>query len=265
MICTVIGHNGYIGSNLSAYLRALSYEVRTLPRGIRVDDSESLGHVFYCAGVTGDFLSRPYDTVEAHVAFVNTLVELGKFESFLYLSSTRIYGNAASTSEAEPISLKSWPGVDLYNLSKLMGEAICLARQSEKIRVARLSNVVGPSMGETNFLGKVLGSTLRGHVRLLTSLESEKDYVLLKDILGLLCNIALTGRHRVYNVASGANLTHNDLLRAMQRIKAFEIEVAHESPLIRPTPIDVSRIKNEFNFSPISLLDEIPQLMGVTK
>ena len=57
------------------------------------------GHVIDCIGLTGDFRVRPLDTAEAHVGLVARCLGELLFDSFLLLSSTRVYARATATRE----------------------------------------------------------------------------------------------------------------------------------------------------------------------
>ena len=57
------------------------------------------GHVIDCVGLTGDFRVRPLDTAEAHVGLVARCLAELQFDSFLLLSSTRVYARANATHE----------------------------------------------------------------------------------------------------------------------------------------------------------------------
>ena len=92
---TILGANGFIGSNLVKFLKTKNCEIFT--PNISEITSENLGHVIYCIGITSDFRERPFDTVNSHVSLLNDFLKNHNFESFLYLSSTRVYMNSLST------------------------------------------------------------------------------------------------------------------------------------------------------------------------
>jgi hypothetical protein len=103
-------------------------------QAVRRDDpmpEGPLGHVIYCIGLTADFRSRTFDTVEAHVCTLLDVLRRGEFESIVYLSSTRLYAGSDSTSEETSIRISPF---DVYNTSKLAGESLVL-----KLRPARAS------------------------------------------------------------------------------------------------------------------------------
>ncbi|HXP50012.1 MAG TPA: hypothetical protein VN922_08665, partial [Bacteroidia bacterium] len=88
---TILGSNGFIGSSLHKYLSERSEDCFCPPRNYIFDEKENLGHVIYCIGLTADFRDNPIETVNAHVSKLIKVLENTKYESFLYLSSTRVY------------------------------------------------------------------------------------------------------------------------------------------------------------------------------
>ncbi|WP_228856685.1 NAD-dependent epimerase/dehydratase family protein [Desulfomarina profundi] len=140
---TVYGSTGIIGSHVTRYLEKNGFSVNTPDRDEVLSFSTPLGHVLYCIGVTADFRNRPIDTVQAHVCVLSEILRRGDFTSLLYLSSTRIYSGADSGREDARFSLDPSDPSDLYNLSKLMGESLCLQCGRKGVKIARLSNVVG--------------------------------------------------------------------------------------------------------------------------
>src|SRR4030095_6163122 len=149
MSFTVLGGSGFIGSHLVAHLRSMGYECRVLGRDYSAELDNALGHVIYCVGVTGDFRWRPLETVSAHVCHLIPLLERGRCDSITYLSSTRVYSKQTSPMCALTVD----PGNPdhLYNVSKLMGESVCLTKHSQSAKVVRVSNVYGMDLQSHNF------------------------------------------------------------------------------------------------------------------
>jgi nucleoside-diphosphate-sugar epimerase len=156
---------------------------------------KDLGHIIYCIGVTADFRTRPFDTVDAHVCKLLDILKNHDFESLTYLSSTRIYQSSSEPCcEENTIQVNPLDFNDLYNISKIMGEAVCFA-SGTKVRVVRLSNVYGGDYNSDNFLSSITrDAILKRKIILNTSLESEKDYISIHDVTDLLLKIAQNGR-----------------------------------------------------------------------
>jgi nucleoside-diphosphate-sugar epimerase len=259
---TVIGAQGFIGGRLAAYLAARGHDVSTPPRGAL--PTKDPGHVVYCAGVTADFRSRPFDTVAAHVGHLAEVLAHVPPESFLYLSSTRVYG--ASGREGALLSIDPANPDNLYNATKVAGEALCLAQPAAGVRVARLSNVYGSGMASGDFLSAILAESLTGRLHLATAYDSEKDYVAVEDVVRAIERIALVGRHRLYNVASGRNITHRALAERLAQFTRCRVTVDHDAPRIAYPPIETRRLAAEFAadepWSPANLLDRLPGLVA---
>jgi nucleoside-diphosphate-sugar epimerase len=216
--------------------------------------------------MTADFRSRPIETVDAHVGVLAEVLRCGRFESLTYLSSTRVYrGGRGPARETDALLVRPDDPDDLYNTSKLMGEALVLTDE-RPTRVVRLSNVYGPGDQSRNFLTEVVRDALaQKHVVLRTSLESEKDYVSVDDVVEILPEIAVRG-DGVYNVASGVNVSNARIAEHLKARTGCTVEVDADAPTTRFPEISITRCAAEFDFRPRQLDDEFDRLIveGVT-
>jgi nucleoside-diphosphate-sugar epimerase len=270
---TVLGATGFIGRHLAERWRGEGRAVFAPARGDRQLYSRPLGHVVYAIGITADFRTRPFETMEAHVSVLADILRRTGFDSFTYLSSTRVYAGAPATAETAALRVSPSDPNDLYNLSKLAGEALCLAQPDERIRVARLSNVYGRDMDDgpspsRNFLAAVIReAALDGEIRLRTAPASAKDYVAVEDVGRAVQRIALGGRERIYNVAAGRNVTHAAIADAVSRITGCRVTVAPGAPETVFPVIDTGRIAGLFTppeapWRPADLLEQLPRLLS---
>lgn len=259
---TILGASGFIGSHLVAHLREQGVECFAPDRSCDTIYNRDLGHVVYCIGVTADFRCRPLDTVQAHVCRLVDLIERGKFDSLTYLSSTRIYGGALTGREDERFTVSPQNPNDLYNLSKLMGESICLNSEMHGIRIARLSNVCGGDWSSENFITSIIKSALNdGRIVLHTAPESAKDYISVRDVVSLIPKIAASGRQRIYNVASGVNVSNRELAGKIAQLTGCEERVDETAPTVVYPTINIARAREEFGFSPGSVLESLDALI----
>lgn len=260
---TVLGADGFIGRKLVRDLALAGHEVYALARNETLDLKRPLGHAIYAIGLTADFRTRPFDTVRAHVSLLADILETSLFDSFLYLSSTRIYGSGSDTSEESPLAVRPEDPSDLYNLSKLMGESLCLQSGRPGARVARLSNVIGP--GATNaktFFAVLCREAASGNIHLQTALTSAKDYIWIDDVVGLLPRIAMDGQERIYNVASGRQVSHGDWTDAISRLTGCGVSIAKDAPEISFPPIAIKKIEREFDFHSSPPLEMLPNILS---
>ncbi|NOT13874.1 MAG: NAD-dependent epimerase/dehydratase family protein [Methylococcaceae bacterium] len=266
MTYTVLGARGFIGKELVDSLRSQDLEVyhpvRQDKNWLKNVLTHDLGHVFYCIGLTADFRKRPFDTVEAHVCLLRQILEYGRMESLIYLSSTRVYEGAAATDESTALQgIPTNPG-HLYNFSKLMGESLCLNSRRDA-KIVRLSNVYGPSMESQNFLSVVIKEAAEtGRIRFLTSPKSSKDFISLNEVVRLLPRIAMEGKHTIYNLASGKNTTNADIAFLLER-EGIEVSFQTESPEWTFPIININRLESEFGQPSDSLAADLPPLLNL--
>lgn len=259
---TILGGRGFIGSHLVRHLRGQCHEVWVPERDASAVFERELGHVIYAIGLTADFRSRPLATAEAHVGVLRRVLEAGRFESLTYLSSTRVYAGAAGTSESAALRVDPNAPGDLYNLSKLLGEALCLHCGHAGMKVARLANIVGArpageeGAGAASFIDALIDAGRRtGQVRLETSLASAKDYLGIDAAVDLLTRISLSTHSGIFNVASGCSVSNAEIKRLIERETHWGVTVAPDAPTWRFEPIDVRRLTR--------LIDSVPGAAGV--
>lgn len=252
---TVLGGRGFVGSRLVDHLRAQGAEVWVPSREDPALWEGDLGHVVYGIGLTGDFRQRPYETMESHAGVLSRVLQCARFESLTYLSSTRVYMGSTRTDENAPLIVQPGDPSYLYNLSKLAGEALCHANGRSGVRVVRLSNVVGPGMDAAsgNFVAALIAEAASGHIMLKSLPESEKDYIHIRDVVAMLQKIALNGRERVYNLASGVQTQHLQWVRALCAHFGCRWATSKSAQLQSFASINIVRIVSEFGFVPQSV------------
>jgi nucleoside-diphosphate-sugar epimerase len=222
------------------------------------------GHVIDCIGLTGDFRERPLDTADAHVGHVARCISEMRFDSFLLISSTRVYGRAAETHEDAALTILPTDPSDLYNVTKLAGEALCLANPNPAIRVARLSNVYGIGMPAETFLGQVIREGHdTGGVVFRQKAASAKDYVGVAAVVRLLPAIAARGRQRIYNIAAGGNTSHATIAYRLRELTGWRTSFAANAATVRYRPIDTTRIDAEFGATSSNLSADLPTLLAL--
>jgi nucleoside-diphosphate-sugar epimerase len=261
---TVIGSSGFIGSRLVRHLEAGGHACWAPRRGEPLV-GRALGHVIYCGGLTGDWGSRRRETIQAHVETPAAIAAEATFDSLLYLSSTRVYDRHPGPLACEEDGLLVKPDVtaDMYALSKAAGESVVLAAGG---RVARLSHVYGPTMARHGFLSTVLRDAVNpGRVQFESSLDSVRDFVSVADVVGLLARVAVDGRERIYNIASGALVSNAELSNALSRLTGCAVTVSPGARQRSDTSVSTERIRDEFGFAPGRLLDDLPALVAAER
>ena len=258
---TIFGGHGFIGSHLCQSFEkdGLPYQIfgrqDSLPKG-------NLGNVFYCAGVTADFRSRPYDTIDAHVSNLARVLENCQFSTFIYLSSARLYRHSSITNEGSRFTISPLDSEDFVDISKLGGEALCHSINNQNVRVVRLSNVYGKDFFSKNFLTEIIESALtNSKIHLRSSLASSKDYVDIESAVKVIRRISECGKYRLYNVASGHNISHEQITGLIGGLTDCLVTIEEGAPTIKWPVISIDRITREFDFKSAHLMDELEGLV----
>lgn len=246
----IIGGRGFIGSAAAAHARTFGHDVflpasRDEEQLIAEMRSLKFDSLVYCAGLTADFRTRPFDTVHAHVGLLRRVLEACDFDSLVYLSSTRVYVHSPEGREEAMISVNPLAPEDLFGLSKLTGESLCF-NSGRTCRVVRVSNVFGPGDTSNNFIPAVLReAAATGRVTFQLSAASAKDYISLRETAEKLLSIALFGQQRLYNLASGVGTTNGEIADSLSAL-GIDVSFAPGGRTVTFPSIDVSRLASEF-------------------
>ena len=261
---TVLGAGGWIGAALVEDLRRQGRVVLPVGRS-ELDDwlasSDTLGPVIYAIGLTADFRERPYATAEAHVGLLSSVLQRPGLSRLLLLSSTRVYARSDNTDEAAALPCLSSDPSDLYNLSKLMGEALVLQDPRPGLKVVRISNVVGVGQPRSTFVGSLLEEAdSTGEVTIQQPASMAKDYVALQDVVRLLPQIVLHGRQRLYNLGFGRNTTHQEVATWLERQGVTVRFASHASSCLYFPELSIGRLSAEFEPPGAPFLQTLKQL-----
>jgi nucleoside-diphosphate-sugar epimerase len=229
-VITVLGAKGFVGKALSKYLRALGHHVYEPEREAPEIMQRPLGIVYYCIGLTSDYSKRPFDTVQAHVSYLACILEKAKFEHIIYLSSTRLY-DSLSTAEAygnSPLSLSPNNPRHLYDLSKALGENLCLTVAAERSSIVRLSSVYDTKLSSPSFLSELVQRMQNERTLIIDSSPGYcRDYITLDDVTLSLFTIGAQRARGIYNIASGVNTYNQEIADSL---RSFGVDIKFTRP-----------------------------------
>jgi nucleoside-diphosphate-sugar epimerase len=258
---TVFGHTGFIGSNIVKHAQDEGREL-ILPKRGQIP-KEKLGDIIYAIGITSGFAQYPCETVNAHVCFLKEILEKGDFDNFLYISSVRVYYNLTESHVDENTNLiiNVLEPSEIYNISKLMGESLCLSLQKKNIKIVRLSNVFGEGMTNKNFLGDVLHQAITSnHVTINQPKDSSRDYISINDVISSLFYIVNFGEYNLYNVSSGKNVLHYEIADILEKY-GVKVRFTNSSNRIISPVILNNRLSREYIFPKNSVIDYIEKIL----
>lgn len=297
----VTGGGGFIGSNIVRMLLERSYEVRVLDdfsTGYRenlepfptvdvvegdVRDptvvGEALGTadiVFHVAAAVGNLQSIENPIRDSEVNVLGTLNVLEaarrkRVRRVVYSSSAAIFGELKQLPIAEdhPIEPNS-----PYGVSKLAAEKMCFAYASlYELDVAclRYFNVYGMNQRYDAY-GNVIPifvHRLLGGLPLIVFSDGEqtRDFVNVEDVAHAnILAAEAADASASFNVASGASITINELVRLLADASGIEAEVQYAPPRpgdVRDSLADISASRKAFGYAPQVQLEEgLAQYVG---
>ncbi|MET0271926.1 MAG: NAD(P)-dependent oxidoreductase [Phenylobacterium sp.] len=239
---TVIGAGGFVGSAIVRALAADGHTADTPRRGDPALFDRELGRIFYCAGLTGDYRVKPFETVEAHVGLLADLMARGRFDRIVYLSSTRLYGASAEGREDQPLALDPNNPEHLYELTKALGENLVVTRSGGRGAAARLSYVFDWTPGATGFLSEWLSQASQRRALAVASSPSDaRDYIHRDDAVAGLRAVLDSEVQTIVNVASG-RATSNAEIAEIFREAGWQVAFERATGAPSVQALDVSRL-----------------------
>jgi nucleoside-diphosphate-sugar epimerase len=246
---SVFGGNGFVGGEVASLLESRGNHVTRITRASWPENGTDLGDVIFTIGMTADFRKRLVETVETQILRLHEALTRYRFSSFTYLSSARVYDGAATTREDASLLVRPSNVDHVYNISKLAGESLCFAFSNPKIRVVRMSNVYGAKDVSNLFLTAVMREAVEtGSVAIGQSPLSSKDYIWVGDVAEALTQISQKGRHQLYNLAAGQNVTHQTIADIIVDA-GYHVSFKPDGGLVTIPPIDVARLNEEFTLT----------------
>ena len=242
---TVLGATGFVGSRLVNMLNSTCGGCYAPSRGDSEVFRRDLGRVFYCIGLTADYAHVPFATVEAHVTFLSRVLSEARFERLVYLSSTRLYDDLPPGPCGEDVCLQfsvTSPR-HIYDLSKALGENICMTASGDRASVARLSCVYDHTTGSPGFLSQLLQRIpIEREFVLDSSSGVVRDYVAINDVVVALKLILDRGENQIFNVASGENVSNQEIVDTLNT-HGWHISLSRLSEREDQVVCDISKLK----------------------
>lgn len=262
---TIFGHTGFFGKNLSTYLKLLNKEIFLPKKGI-YKFSKNLGDIIYCIGIDEVF-DNPPKSIDANLKIISQIIFNNKFNSFTFLSSTRLYKNSTQTLESSFIKINPNKKNDYFNSLKLAAENLCLS-YGKNIKVVRLSNIFGSYFTKQKYLLPTLlrSSVKQKKVDILINKNSKKNYIHAIDAIKIILKIIKKSKFRIYNIAGEKRIKIETIAQEIKTINKCKINYFNQKIKYNEPKINISRIKNEFNFkSTYSLKNCIKDMLDEVK
>ena len=135
---------------------------------------------------------------------------------------------------------------------------MCLQINNSKIRIVRISNIYGHNFKKQKYLLPTLIRNTRQKKKSLIKINknTKKNYLHINDAINVIMKIILKGKKRIYNVASDKMISLDFIIKSIQKNYKSDIKFSKNGKNKSENKINISRIKNEFNFIPKYKFDE---------
>lgn len=265
----VTGSNGFVGKNVTNYLRGKGADVRITPRcNFDLNDMavcewlvRDVKTIFHFAGFTGGakILSEtPNAYARNSILNINIMEAAHKagVENFVFISSSVVYPEHALLSEenahvGNPPNCYYGPGH-----MKRYGETLAMSyhfhtKPKMRCTIIRPGNIYGPhnKFGEN---ANVLSATIRKVVDQDYPLvvwgdgEDLRDFIYIDDFIEGMMIACDSEEHMAWNVASGTLASVKDVLEIAMDWEDYHPEIVYDASkpsMIRRREIDTSRIE----------------------
>ncbi|HFG1970000.1 TPA: NAD-dependent epimerase/dehydratase family protein [Vibrio cholerae] len=262
---TIIGGNGFIGSEITKKLSLRGYNVFIPQKDDARLWNKELGTIIYCAG-HGDCKNNPLKVLDSNTTLVARLLADANFTRFIYLSSTRVYMGNETGSEQDDLRVLNNDNRRLFNLTKLVTEELLLLSNKDVV-ILRPSNVYGVAIDSPLFLPAITRNAITtGKIDMYVSPDYAKDYVSVDSVAEMTISIALKEiiENKIYNLAAGYNVKANDIAEVLHAETGCEVNWHPVNNNIEIFPeTSVSLTQQDIIFFPSDIINDL-QLM-VTK
>ena len=143
-----------------------------------------------------------------------------------------------------------------------MGESLCVSSKKPNVKIVRLSNVTGKHCPENLFIPSIIKEAIKNNkIHLRSSIDSEKDFIHIDDVVKIIPKIIHNGKFDIYNIANGKNTTTRDIVSEISRITNCDVNVNPNAPQYSFPMISIDRIQSELGFSPQSIIPRIYEII----
>ena len=256
---TIFGHTGFIGS---FFRNKLFKEKLILPKKGQLIFKKNLGHIIYCIG-SDDWLNDSYNSYYANLGYIPEIINKNNYLSFTFLSTSRIYRNLNVAKENSFLTVNPTNLDNYYNIKKICAESFLLSQKNKKIKIVRLSNIYGFNPRSTLLVPILIKDAIKkGLIKIFINKNCSKDFLSIEDTFSLVMKIIHKGKDKIYNVASGKNISLDKIAKKVSFLTNCKILYLNQKKIIKEPIIDISKIKKEFKFVPSSnLILDLPKII----
>ncbi|HIH13625.1 MAG TPA: NAD-dependent epimerase/dehydratase family protein [Nanoarchaeota archaeon] len=221
---------------------------------------DTIFHLAAQAGVRGswgdEFRQYTVHTFEATQKILEVARKLN-VKKFIYASSSSVYGNYPTMPMQEDSGSDLWP-VSPYGVTKLAGEKLCklyFETYGLPTAVLRYFTIYGPRQRPDMGFMKFIDSILNGkEIKVYGDGNQTRDFTFITDAVeATLAAASANLKYETINVAGGARVTVNDVLKILEGISgkpANKVHIEKQQGDVQHTYADITKAKRLLNYNP---------------
>lgn len=264
----ITGGSGFIGKNLSAYLKKDGLDVLEPDSNelnvLRLNDMDkwenmNIDHIVHLAGKTfvPDSWQKPEEFFAVNTYGMSNIIYLCRHlgVKMTYISAY-IYGQPKSNPVSETAEVN--PN-NPYAESKFIAEELCrffCKYFDMDITILRLFNVFGPGQKEHFLIPSIIKQVLNeGNIISVQDLNPKRDYIYIDDVCKAVeMSINNTKGYQLYNIGSGESYSVGEVVETVQKIAGTAKKIVAKNNIRRnelnDVVADIRLIKREWGWKP---------------
>jgi nucleoside-diphosphate-sugar epimerase len=144
-----------------------------------------------------------------------------------------------------------------------MGESLCISCGKDNVKIVRPSNVVGINSPPNLFVQSIINDAInKNKIILHSTLDSEKDYVYIDDVVDMIYKISTIGKSNIYNIAMGKNTESKEIVEKIVSITGCDIKISEDAKRFSSPIISIDKLSKEFGYVPSSIVDNLEKIVN---
>lgn len=228
----VLGHAGYIGSEVFFRLQLMGFDPIGIEKGDRLRKADVVIHLA-CTDLGGN---TP-QFVEEEIALCEKVCK--KAGKIIFTSSAAVYGNGDKPNVEDQILMP----INDYGRAKMACEQV-IQTEMKNYTIFRLANVYSKEATHG-----FISNLLNGDSTLYAKGKRTRDYVHLDDVVRVLIEATLTDKWQgIYNIGTGKQTSAKDIFKRLSLKKP----ILSDREEIEDSCLDITKARNN-GFNPFSL------------
>lgn len=238
------------------------------------DTNENVDYVIHAAGIASPvyYMKYPLETLEVATFGTKNMLEFArkkKVESFLFFSSSEIYGdpdpNFVPTPETYPGNVSCIGPRSCYDESKRLGETLCMIYfniYKTPVKIVRPFNIYGPGMmpNDSRVIPKFLTSALKKEsLPVHAEGNQTRTFCYISDAITAFFKVLLSKQNgEVYNIGNGDNelnmmalaKTISELFKGKIEVRSIYYPNTYPQGDPRRRCPDITKLKKQIGYTP---------------